>query len=72
MLLEVKSRISNDVDVTQGVYQCIKYRAVREAMDVRKCPLIETYLVTENEIPGAISELLRLHNIKHFLAKSAN
>jgi hypothetical protein len=69
VLLEVKSRISNEIDLKRGVYQCIKYRAVRAAMDVRDNPLIETYLVTENEPPGDISALLRLHKIKHFLAK---
>jgi hypothetical protein len=68
VLLEVKSRRSNDVDLKRGVYQCIKYRAVREAMDVRHKPLIETYLVTETELPGDIAALLRLHKIKHFLA----
>jgi hypothetical protein len=68
VLLEVKSRISNEIDLKRGVYQCIKYRAVRAAMDVRDNPVIETYLVTENEPPGNISALLRLHKIKHFLA----
>jgi hypothetical protein len=68
VLLEVKSRISNDVDLIRGVYQCIKYRAVREAMDVRHNPVIETYLITETELPGDIAALLRLHKIKHFLA----
>lgn len=68
VLLEVKSRISNEVDLRRGVYQCIKYRAVRAAMDVRDEPVIETYLVTETEIPGEIAALLRLHEIKHFQA----
>lgn len=68
VLLEVKSRISNDVDLRRGVYQCIKYRAVRAAMDVRDDPLVESYLVTETELPGDIAALLRLHKIKHFLA----
>lgn len=68
VLLEVKSRISNEADVRRGVYQCIKYRAVRAAMDVRHEPLIETYLVTEAKLPGNIAALLRLHKIKHFEA----
>jgi hypothetical protein len=68
VLLEVKSRISNEIDLKRGVYQCIKYRAVRAAMDVRDTPLIETYLVTEQELPKDIAALLRLHDIKHFLA----
>ena len=68
VLLEVKSRTSNEIDLRRGVYQCIKYRAVRSAMDVREDPLIETYLVTEMELPGQIAALIRLHKIKHFLA----
>lgn len=68
VLLEVKSRISNAADLLRGVYQCIKYRAVREAMAVRHKPIIETYLVTETELPSDIAALLRIHKIKHFLA----
>jgi hypothetical protein len=68
VLLEVKSRISNGIDLRRGVFQCIKYRAVRAAMDVRNEPLIQTYLVTEAELPGEIAALLRRHKIKHFLA----
>lgn len=68
VLLEVKSRISNEFDLKRGVYQCIKYRAVRAAMDVREDPTIDTYLVTELGLPGEIAALLRLHEIKHFLA----
>jgi CRISPR/Cas system-associated exonuclease Cas4 (RecB family) len=29
--VEVKSRISNDIDLTRGLFQCVKYRAVLEA-----------------------------------------
>ncbi|WP_158665356.1 hypothetical protein [Sinorhizobium fredii] len=29
--VEVKSSISNDVDLTRGLFQCVKYRAVMEA-----------------------------------------
>lgn len=31
LAVEVKSRISNDVDLTRGLFQCVKYRAVMEA-----------------------------------------
>lgn len=68
VLLEVKSRISNDNDHLRGVYQCIKYRAVKAAMDVREDPLIDVYLVTETEPSGRVRSLLRLHDIKHFQA----
>ena len=68
VVLEVKSRISNEIDMKRGVYQCIKYRAVRQAMDVRDKPLIEAYLVTETPISGEIAALLKLHKIKHYQA----
>lgn len=31
LAVEVKSSISNDVDLTRGLFQCVKYRAVMEA-----------------------------------------
>lgn len=79
IVLEVKSRISNVVDLRRGVYQCIKYRAVKKAMDVRESAPVEAYLVTEfdpkttletelRDLPGEIRDLLRLHGIKHFNA----
>lgn len=68
IVIEVKSRISNDVDLRRGVYQCIKYRAVKTAMDVRDEVPVEAFLVTETKLPGEIVALLRTHNIRHFLA----
>lgn len=66
--LEVKSRISNFVDLKRGVFQCIKYRAVMTAMDVRTEVPVEAVLVTETKLPGEILALLRQHGIRHFQA----
>lgn len=68
VVIEVKSRDSNLNDLRRGVFQCIKYRAVRAAMDVRDDPLIEPILVTEMPLPGEIVDLLKLHDIRHFQA----
>lgn len=68
VVLELKSRISNDVDLRRGVYQCVKYRAVREAMDVRDKTPVQAILVTETAPPGEIVALLKLHGIRHFQA----
>ncbi|SDY29619.1 hypothetical protein [Citreimonas salinaria] len=68
IVLEVKSRISNDVDLRRGVYQCIKYRAVKAAMDVRENVPVEAILVTEGKPSGEIMALLRQHDIRHFNA----
>lgn len=68
IVIEVKSRISNEADLRRGVFQCVKYRAVRQAMDVRDDPTVEAWLVTEAKLPGRIAALLKLHDIRHFLA----
>jgi hypothetical protein len=68
IVLEAKSRISNAVDLRRGVFQCIKYRAVAEAMDVRDDVTVDAILVTEDEIPGDIAALLKRHEIRHFRA----
>lgn len=68
IVLEVKSRISNDVDLKRGVYQCVKYRAVKAAMDVREDVPVEAILVTEGKPSGEIMAMLKQHDIGHFNA----
>jgi hypothetical protein len=68
VVLEVKSRISDVVDLRRGVFQCVKYRSVRQAMDVRDGANVEAYLITETPLPGEISMLVKRHNIRHFQA----
>lgn len=65
IVIEVKSRDSDLIDLRRGVFQCIKYRAVQSAMDVRSKPVVEPMLVTESLLPGEIRELLKLHKIGH-------
>lgn len=69
IILEVKSRISNEIDLKRGVYQCIKYRAVKSAMDVRRELPIRTILVTENKPSGEIIALMKLHGVGYFKAR---
>lgn len=61
--VEVKSRDSNETDLERGIYQCIKYRAVMAAMDIRDNPYIIPVLVTENALPGNLNNLAKLHGI---------
>lgn len=68
IVIEVKSRISDAIDLRRGVFQCIKYRAVKSAMDVRPDAPVEAWLVTEEPVKGEIAALLKRHKIKHFLA----
>jgi len=70
IVLEVKSKISNDIDLRRGVYQCVKYRAVKKAMDVRNNIQIEAILVTEEPISGEIEALLKQNKIRHYQAPS--
>jgi len=59
---EVKASGSDDTDIIRGLFQCIKYKAVLEAMAAatgKEC-LIRTVLVLENKFPES---LVRLRNI---------
>ena len=57
--IEVKSRDSDWNDLRRGVYQCVKYRAVMAAQDVRQEPTVESWLVTETDLPGDLKALAR-------------
>ena len=66
--IEVKSSDSDDTDLRRGIFQCIKYRAVMEAMDIRQDAQVHTVLVTQRPLPRDLRPLLRLHGIGHFKA----
>ena len=57
--IEVKSRDSDWNDLRRGVYQCVKYRAVLAAEDIRQEPKVESWLVTEKDLPGDLKALTR-------------
>ena len=59
--VEVKSRVSNEADLERGVYQCIKYRAVIEAMGMEAFAV----LATESRLPSNLVALSRAHNVMH-------
>jgi hypothetical protein len=63
--IEVKSRDSNAEDLTRGVYQCVKYKAVLRAMDMRLDPPVSALLVTETHLPAAIAELAKNLRVGH-------
>lgn len=66
--IEVKSCDSNDEDLRRGIFQCIKYRAVMKAMDIRLEPKVDALLVTQKDLPGTLESLLRRNEIRHFKA----
>ena len=66
--VEVKSRDSNLIDLRRGVFQCIKYRAVLDAMDIRESDTVSAMLVHEGKLPAEIKTMLRFHDIAWFEA----
>jgi hypothetical protein len=63
--LEVKSKDSNEADLARGIYQCIKYRAVLQAMNALDRPNILAVLVTETDLPGYLKDLAKMLEVKH-------
>ena len=57
--IEIKSKDSDWADLRRGVYQCVKYRAVLAAQDIRRDPRVECWLVTEIPLPGDLKSLAR-------------
>ena len=66
--IEVKSSDSDESDLRRGIFQCIKYRAVMQAMDIHSDAPIATILVTQTPLPGDLKALARQHGIRHFRA----
>ena len=66
--VEVKSGDSNETDLRRGVFQCIKYRAVMEAMDIRAKPIVTAILVTQELLPQNLAALARSNRVLHFRA----
>lgn len=65
VVIEVKSRDSNDADLERGLYQCIKYRAVKAAADGRQDADVQAILLTEQPLPSDIKARARQHNVRH-------
>lgn len=57
--VEVKSRISNDADLSRGIYQCVKYRAVCIAWQraLLQVPDAHAVLVIQRVLPSQLAEL---------------
>jgi len=64
--VEVKSRVSSDTDVLRGLFQCVKYRAVVEAVQVAsELPQnARALLALEGELPGGLVSLRNLLGIE--------
>lgn len=64
-LVEVKSRRSGERDLERGIYQCVKYRAVYEAMQIglRETQAVHAVLLTERKLSDRLSKLAKRHRI---------
>lgn len=58
--VEVKSIISDDLDFERGIYQCVKYRAVKEAEEKPIDVPVKAILVTERKLPSNLAARARL------------
>ena len=63
-VVEVKSCRSGDGDLKRGIYQCVKYRAVKEAQEQPVKTSVRAILVTERDLPSKLQELARLLRVK--------
>ncbi|MDY7540126.1 hypothetical protein QN372_06055 [Undibacterium sp. RTI2.1] len=64
--VEVKSRISDHADITRGIFQCVKYQAVLDAMLISeaKDQNTNTILVLESELPEHLRPLCNLLGVE--------
>jgi len=63
---EVKSSISSVSDIVRGLFQCVKYQAVMEAVVIAESTItdVRTLLVLESEFPQALLPLKNLLGIE--------
>ncbi len=64
--VEVKSSTSNDADFTRGLFQCVKYKAVMEAMQISLgLPQnVRSILALEKELPSVLVPLKNILGIE--------
>jgi hypothetical protein len=63
-VVEVKSCRSNDADFRRGIYQCIKYRAVKLAEQAPSHPRVVAILVTESQMPKDLVDRAKLLQVE--------
>ena len=66
LAVEVKSVRSNDLDLSRGIFQCVKYKAVleAEARCAGSTPTIRTLLVSEKPLPKECARQAELLGIR--------
>ncbi|UAB73881.1 hypothetical protein INR79_22330 [Vibrio sp. SCSIO 43132] len=64
--VEVKSRISDSADINRGLFQCVKYQAVTEAMlgTQGKPQNVQTLLVLESSFPKELTPIKNMLGVR--------
>jgi len=64
--VEVKSRISSEADITRGIFQCVKYQAILDAvlLSESKDQNARTVLVLESKLPSSLVALSNLLSVE--------
>ncbi len=64
--VEVKSRISNEADITRGIFQCVKYQAVLDAvlLSESRAQNARAILVLESKLPSSLVALSNLLSVE--------
>ena len=64
--VEVKSSISSEADITIGIFKCIKYNAVMNAVLISKgnTPDVRVVLVLEGDLPNSLIPLKNLLGVE--------
>jgi hypothetical protein len=65
VVVEVKSCRSNDADLQRGIYQCVKYRAVKEAEHAPNKVNVRALLVGERILNTELMSRARLLKVKY-------
>ena len=63
---EVKSNVSDQADIVRGIFQCVKYQAVLDAvlLSESKPQNANTVLVLESELPEHLRPLCNLLGVE--------
>lgn len=65
--VEVKSSISDDADITRGIFQCVKYKAILEALKMidPKVHEIKVIYITARELSNVHHQLVSTLSVNH-------
>jgi len=60
--VEIKSRISDQADLVRGIFQCVKYQAILDAVLLSESKALDArvLLVIENKLPASLQPLCNL------------